>query len=195
MESNALAVDICREDPEAVIIYGEKRDEHSETPDYPCFFMSASLARIVARKRDAVSRCKVFLMREDDIGVNSRGEHLADLPVEVYARTTNGQDRLSGNIRFFDSYDCCARQYWLTRPLCWGERTIVLIGFGKYARSILERAILINVAAVDQCVQYHVFGKGEEFLALHHRLGEVFSINREDNTRDCLIFHREFWGR
>ena len=194
VESNALAVDICREDPEAVIIYGEKRDEHSETPDYPCFFMNASLARIVARKKDAGSRCKVFLMREDDIGVNSRAEHLADLPVEVYARTTNGQDRLSGNIRFFDSYDCCARQYWLTRPLCRGERTIVLIGFGKYARSILERAILINVAAVDQCVQYHVFGEAEEFLALHHRLGEVFSINREDNARDSLIFHREFWG-
>ena len=30
--------------------------------------------------------------------------------VEVYARTTNGQDHLSGNIRFFHSYDCCARQ-------------------------------------------------------------------------------------
>ena len=194
VESNALAVDICREDPEAIIIYGEKRDEHSETPDYPCFFMNASLARIVARKRDAGSRCKVFLMREDDIGVNSRSEHLADLPVEVYARTTNGQDRLSGNIRFFDSYDCCARQYWLTRPLCRGERTIVLIGFGKYARSILDRAILINVATVDQCVQYHVFGDGEEFLALHHRLGEVFSINQEDDTRDALIFHQEFWG-
>lgn len=194
VESNALAVDICREDPEAVIIYGEKRDEHSETPDYPCFFMNTSLARIVDRKRDAGSRCKVFLMREDDIGVNSRAEHLTDLPVEVYARTTNGQDRLSGNIRFFDSYDCCARQYWLTRPLCRGEKIIVLIGFGKYARSILERAILINVAAVDQCVQYHVFGEAEEFLALHHRLGEVFSMGRADNTRDSLIFHREFWG-
>lgn len=195
VESNALAADICREDPDAVIIYGEKRDEHSEAPDYPCLFMSASLARIVARKKRAGTRCRVFLMRENDIGVNSRASCLHTLPVEVYARTTNGHDKLSGNINFFHSYDCCARQYWRSRPLCRNERRIVLIGFGNYGRSILERAILTNVLSVDQCVQYHIFGDAGEFLALHYRLGEVFSLNQESDERDSLIFHDEFWGK
>lgn len=194
VESTVLAADICREDPEAVIIFGEKRDEHSEAPDYPCFFLNTSLARIVAQKKNTGTKCRVFLMRENDIGVNSRANHLHSLPVEVYARTTNGQDKLSGNITFFHSYDCCARQYWLSRPLCRDEKTIVLIGFENYGWSILERAILINVISVDQCVRYHVFGDAREFLAMHYRLGEVFSLNQEDDTRDSLIFHSEFWG-
>lgn len=194
VESNVLAMDICREDPDAVIIYGEKRDDHSEKPDYPCFFLNTSLARIVAQKKNDGEKCTVFLMRENDIGVNSRAAHLHELPVEVYARTTNGHDQLSGNIHFFHSYDCCARQYWLSRPLCRNERTIVLIGFGNYGWNILERAILINVVSVDQCVRYHVFGDAKEFLALHNRLGDVFSLNQEAGVGDSLIFHDEFWG-
>ncbi len=194
VEANVLAADICREDPDAVIIFGEKRDEHSEAPDYSCFFLNTSLAGIVARKKNIGTKCRVFLMRENDIGVNSRAKQVHSLPVEVYARTTNGQERLSGNINFFHCYDCCARQYWLSRPLCRKEKTIVLIGFGNYGWSILERAILINVIAVDQCVRYHVFGDAKEFLTLHYRLGQVFSINEESNTRDSLIFHDGFWG-
>jgi hypothetical protein len=194
VEASALAADIYREDPDAVVIFGEKRDDHSEAPDYPCFFLNTSLAHIVAQKKNAGAKCKVFLMRENDIGVNSRANRLHELPVEVYARTTNGHDQLSGNIHFFHSYDCCARQYWLSRPLRREEKTIVLIGFDHYGRSILERAILTNVLSTDQCIRYHIFGNAEKFLALHYRLRDVFSINQEDSSRDSLIFHKEFWG-
>lgn len=194
VESNVLASDIYREDPDAVIIYGEKRDEHSETPDYPCLFLNTSLPQIVARKKNIGTKCKVFLMKENDIGVNSRANNLHKLPVDVYARTTNGQDKLSGNIIFFHSYDCCARQYWLSRPLCSHENTIVIIGFGNYGWSILERAILTNVISAKQCVRYHIFGDAKEFLTLHYRLQEAFSLNEESDTRDSLIFHDGFWG-
>lgn len=194
VESNALAADIYREDPDAVIIYGEKRDAHSEAPDYPCFFLNTPLSHIVAHKKNIGTKCRVFLMKENDIGINSRAHNLHALPVEVYARTTNGHDKLSGNINFFHSYDCCARQYWRSRPLCRNEKIIVLIGFGNYGWSILERAILTNVISADQCVRYHIFGDAKEFLALHYRLGEVFSLNQESDTRDSLIFHDGFWG-
>ncbi len=117
-EANILAANIYKEDPDTLIIFGEKRDERMEFPDYPCLFINVSPARIVARKKNTGSRCRIFLMKENDIGVNSRAVDLHELPVEVYARTTNGQDHLSGNIRFFHSYDCCARQYWRSKPLC-----------------------------------------------------------------------------
>lgn len=39
-------------------------------------------------------------MKENDIGINRRAINLYELPVEVYARTTNGQDKLSDNIHF-----------------------------------------------------------------------------------------------
>lgn len=192
-ESNTLAANILKEDSDAVIIFGEKKDEHMEFPDYPCLFISASPARIVARKKNTGSRCKVFLMKENDIGVNSRAIDLHTLPVDVYARTTNGQDHLSGNINFFHSYDCCARQYWRKRPLCRHENTIAIIGFGNYGHCILERAILTNVISITQHVAYHIFGDAKEFLAMHRHLHEMFSLDEVSETGDSLIFHDEFW--
>ena len=111
VESNTLAANIHREDPNALIIYGERRNSQSEIPNYPCLYLNVSPNRIVAKKKNTDAKCKVFLMKENDIGVNSRALNLHELPVEVYARTTNGQDKLSGNINFFHSYECCARQY------------------------------------------------------------------------------------
>lgn len=194
-EANTLAVNIYKEDPEAVIIYGEKRDEQMEFPDYPCLFISASPARIVACKKNIGTRCKVFLMKENDIGVNSRAVDLHRLPVDVYARTTNGQDHLSGNINFFHSYDCCARQYWRSKPLCRHENRIVIIGFGNYGRCILERAILTNIISVEQHVAYHIFGDAGEFFSMHMHLNEIFSLGKESEEADSLIFHDEFWER
>lgn len=194
VESNTLAGNIYKEDPNALIIYGEKRSGQSELPNYPCIYLSASPDKIVAKKKKIGTKCKVFLMKENDIGVNSRAVNLHELPVDVYARTTNGQDKLSGNINFFHSYECCARQYWRSKPLCKHENAIVLIGFGNYGTSILERAILTNVIQVKQHVAYHIFGDAREFLALHYRLDEIFSLNKESETRDSLIFHNEPWA-
>lgn len=146
------------------------------------------------KKKERGTKCKVFLMKENDIGVNSRAVNLHDLPVEVYARTTNGRDKLSGNINFFHSYECCARQYWRSKPLCLHENIIVLIGFGNYGQSILERAILNNIVSVEQHVAYHIFGDVGEFLAVHYRLGELFSLNEESGERDSLIFHDSSWA-
>ncbi len=193
IESITLAANIYKEDPDAVIIYGEKKDDQIEFPDFPCQFISVSPARIVARKKGLGTNCKIFLMKENDIGINSRAVDLHELPVEVYARTTNGQDRLSGNIRFFHSYDCCARQYWRSKPLCRHENTIIIIGFGNYGRCILERAILTNIISVDQHVTYHIFGDAAAFLAMHRHLHEVFSLGQISKTTDSLIFHDESW--
>ncbi|MDO5336397.1 MAG: ion channel [Eubacteriales bacterium] len=193
IESNILAAYIYKEDSNAVIIYGEKKDEQMESPDYPCLFLSISPARIVAQKKGVGTKCKIFFMKENDIGVNSRAIDLHELPVEVYARTTNGKDHLSSNINFFHSYDCCARQYWRSQPLCNHEHTIVIIGFGHYGRCILERAILTNIISFEQHVTYHIFGDAKSFLATHYRLNEMFSINEISATGDSLIFHPDFW--
>lgn len=54
VESCTLAANICREDSDSVIIFGEKRDEQTEFPDFPCLFISTSPARIVAHKKISV---------------------------------------------------------------------------------------------------------------------------------------------
>ena len=126
VESDTLAANIYKEEPDALIIYGERRGSHEEIPNYPCLYLSVSPDRIVAKKKNTGTKCRIFLMKENDISVNSRAVNLHELPVEVYARTTNGHDKLSGNIHFFHSYKCCARQYWRSKPLCLHENTIVL---------------------------------------------------------------------
>ena len=69
----------------------------------------------------------------------------------------------------------------------------MLIGFGDYGSSILERAILTNILSVDQHVAYHIFGDAKRFLAIHDHLGELFSLDVESATRDSLLFHEEGW--
>ncbi|MCD7754118.1 MAG: ion channel [Clostridiales bacterium] len=194
IESATLARQILQSDDQAVIIFGQNRDRMDETPDYPCLFANVSPARIARLKGSVGSRCSVFFMQENAIGVDARAVNISDLPVEVYARTVNGEDTLSGNIHFFQCYECCAREYWRQKPLLRRERRIVLIGFGHYGAALLKSAILTNVLSPDHHVAYHVFGDAEQFLQMHDQLGTVFSLQREAEDRDSLIFHDDGWA-
>ncbi len=193
LEADALARQILRDDPRAVIIYGQSQEALETKPDYPCLFIDVSPERIANRKKGKGNRCLVFLMKENDIGVNPRAVDIAAMPVDVYARTENGVDSLSGNIHFFNSYDCCAREYWRNRPLTFEEHAIAIIGFGRYGQAILERAIYTNVLTPGHAVTYHIFGDASEFLRIHTQLGTAFSINEESADRDVLIFHESSW--
>ena len=52
VESNTLAANISKDDPNALIIYGEKRSSQSESPGYPCLYLSVSPDKIVAKKKN-----------------------------------------------------------------------------------------------------------------------------------------------
>ncbi len=194
LESDALARQIYERDAGAVIIYGQSQSVLDEKPDYPCLFINVSPERIVKRKKGKGSRCKVFLMKENDIGTNPRAVGIAALPVDVYARTVSGEDNFSGNIHFFNSYDCCAREYWRNKPLTTTESSIALIGFGFYGQALLERAIMTNVLDPAHRVAYHIFGEVGNFLEIHPGLRLVFSIGEESEEKDSLIFHDTAWS-
>ncbi|MCC8074731.1 MAG: hypothetical protein LIO95_02100 [Clostridiales bacterium] len=194
VESTTLARKILESDDQAVIIYGQSRNKVEETPDYPCLFANVSPARIARRKGDQGSRCSVFFMQENAIGVDPRAVNISELPVEVYARTVNGEEMLSGNIHFFHCYECCAREYWRQKPLLRRERRIVLIGFGHYGAALLKYAILTNVISPDHHVAYHVFGDAEQFLQMHNHLDLAFSMQKEAEDRDSLLFHNSDWA-
>ena len=72
VESNVLAANIYKEDPNALIIYGENRSNQSEIPNYPCVYLTAPLDKIVAKKKNIGTKCKIFLMIENDLGVYKR---------------------------------------------------------------------------------------------------------------------------
>ena len=192
-ESDALAKNILEEDPDAVIIYGVNIDEIAERPDYPCFFINVSPAKIAAKKRGVGRRCNVYFLKENEIGTNMKAVDIYQQPVNVYACTMSGKEMMSGNIHFFHPYDCCARSYWRTHPIKDNEKTIVLIGFGNYGEAMLERAILTNINDSDFDVSYHVFGDSKRFLSIHSNLSTAFGINEESEGHDSLFFHDEEW--
>lgn len=192
-EADTFAKDIIREDPDAVIIFGVSREKEIEKPDYPCLFINVSPARIVSHKKGAGNRCKLFFLEEDDIGRNLKAADVHALDADVYARTMSGQEKMSGNIHFFHSYDCCARSYWREHPLEQNEDIVVLIGFGNYGMSLLERAILMNINDSDFDVSYHIFGDSKRFLEIHTNLDIAFGINEVRKGYDSLYFHGEDW--
>lgn len=192
-ESDTLAKDILHEDENAVIIYGIRRDEEIETPDYPCMFLNVSPSRIVDQKHGKGKKCTFFFMKENDIGVNMKAIGLHQLPIDVYARTTSGRENMSGNIHFFHSYDCCARSYWRTNPIHTSEKIIVLIGFVHYGEALLERAILTNIISSSQEICYHVFGDASRFLRIHQNLHKIYYINKRVYHHDSIFFHKESW--
>lgn len=192
-EADVLARDVLREDPDGVIIFGIKKDKEIEKPDYPCFFINVSPARIVAHKQGAGEKCKLFFLDEDDIGRNVKAMHVHELDADIYARTMSGQEKMSGNIHFFHSYDCCARSYWRKNPLHEMEDIIVIIGFGNYGTALLERAILTNINDSEFDVSYHVFGDSRRFRQMHVNLGAAMGINEKKPGCDSVFFHKEPW--
>ena len=192
-ESDTLAKDILSKDEFAVIIYGIRRDDEIESPDYPCLFINVSPARIVAQKRGAGERCKLFFLKENEIGTNLKAIDIHALDADVYSATTSGQEKMSGNIHFFHTYDCCARSYWREHPLDRGEDNIVIIGFGNYGQAVLERAILTNINDSDFDVTYHIFGDAGRFLRIHDHLHLAFGINERKPGLDSLFFYTDDW--
>ena len=192
-EADVLARDILREDPDGVIIFGINKEMEIEKPDYPCYFINVSPAKIVAHKKGNGERCKLFFLDENDIGGNLKAMHAHELDADVYARTMSGSEKMSGNIHLFQSYDCCARSYWREHPLHHMEDIIVIIGFGHYGTALLERAILMNINDSDFDVSYHVFGDSRRFRQIHDNLGTAMGINEKHEGHDSIFFHDEGW--
>ena len=192
-EADVLARDVLLEDPDGVIIFGINKEMEIEKPDYPCFFINVSPARIVAHKKGIGERCKLFFLEEDDIGRNLKAMNVHELDADVYARTISGSEQMTGNTHFFNSYDCCARSYWREHPLHIMEDIIVIIGFGNYGTALLERAILMNINDSDFDVSYHVFGDSRRFRHIHENLGIAMGINERHPGHDSIFFHDEDW--
>ncbi len=192
-ESDVLARDVLREDPYGVVIFAVNREMEAEKPDYPCFFINVSPARIVAHKKGVGQRCKLFFLEEDGIGRDLKAKDVHELNADVYARTTSGRERMSGNINFFHSYDCCARSYWRENPLGRDEDIVVIIGFGNYGTALLERAILMNISDSDFDISYHIFGDSSRFRNIHVQLDAAMGINERCPGKDSIFFHEEDW--
>ena len=85
----------------------------------------------------------------------------------------------------------CARAYWKEY---WikdhGEKKIAIIGAGGYAQRLLEQALLVNVLAWHDPIEYHVYGVSKErYLSWHPQLSQALALDRSDPVKDSVFFH------
>ncbi len=78
-------------------------------------------------------------------------------------------------------------------PLEPEERTVCLIGGGRYGEKLLERALLTNVFERDRRVAYHVFGDYADFRRNHFALEAILHSGDHAVGNDFLYFH-ESWN-
>lgn len=184
----ALAKDLAQQEPDCVLLFPECVG--SAPPERLRYLTySGSPEEIAARKKD---RCSICFM--DDADTYEQAAAALGTGHRVYCRTVFAPDACPENLTLFDPYDCCAQRYWQDHGLKMQERTVVLIGNGKYAENLLTRGLMLNVYAPQRTVAYHVFGDWGNYCRNHHRLAETLCLDGDDPDRDCLFFHRTAWN-
>lgn len=147
---------------------------------------NGSLETLAEKKKD---HCYLCFM--DDADTYEQAVNALGTGHPVYCRTAFAPDVCPENLTLFDPYDCCARRYWQDFGLKPEERTLILIGDGKYAENLLTRGLLLNVYGQERNVVYHVFGEWSHYQRNHHQLKTAFDV---DGVRDCLYFHKTHWN-
>lgn len=93
-------------------------------------------------------------------------------------------------LRLFRKEETAARIYWKEYCLhqqsvrCGHQMKIVFLGFGVLGEELLVYALQDNIFHPNQKIEYHIFGDGDRFLAIHRELSSI---------EDPVIFHREPW--
>lgn len=184
----ALAKDLALQDPNCVLLFPERADS-APPHELPCLCYACSMEELVQRKKNPCSLC--FM---DEADPYDRAVAALQTGHRVYCRTEFAPDACPENLTLFDPYDCCAQSYWQDHGLQAEEKTVVLIGDGKYARDLLTRGLLLNVFDKSRTAAYHVFGNWEDYQRNHHQLSRAVSVDAQTAEKDCLFFHRDAWN-
>ncbi len=186
----ALARDLQKQDPGASIIFCHSEGQETSLPaSRRVVHFTADVTSVAPRLvRDNTS---VFLTGEDIPENYAAAKALSSLPGTVYCRAPE-TDSLPG-VHFFDLNDCTARLYWQTYPLKTEEKTVLLIGWGRLARAMLDQSVASNCFAPFRYTACHLFGDWAQYRLDHPALLRLFA-QEEKADQDALIFHDEPWN-
>lgn len=176
-EALTLSDSIRAEEPEAVTIFCGVTDltDAELQGRRNCFGIKGGFEEALRIRKNAAG-CKLIVMGPDSLANYTGALAAASLSLPVFCQTELVPDQTPENMTLFDRRDCCARRYWQSHPLKEGERTILLIGGGRYGEALLEQALTMNVQGGDRAAVYHVFDEDGAFLRHHPYLGEVLEL-------------------
>lgn len=149
--------------------------------------------RGVAGGQSLLPAHRYILVGPEEKNLSFYREHqreLADKPVYLQSHSLSPLASNHPLLKFFCPEANAARLFWQKRGLyqisCRKKHQlqIVLLGFGRLGEELLLRGLQVNIFAPDQCIQYHIFGGGERFEAIHTGIARI---------EDPVVFHREPW--
>ena len=179
--AEALAKDILKNDPRSRVIFCSSEKAGSKNKLYLSYDVTETV-----RKLHTKMRRRIFLI-SDDIYENYAHAHA--LEGDIWCR---GEETYqSGNVNFFNDYECCARLFWQEHPLESGETSLIIAGDGRTAQALLDQAVLSNCRTPFIKTIYHVFGDWDEYKNFHPGILSYFG--KEDT--DDIIFHSEAWNK
>ena len=184
-ESRALAEALIREDRNRIILFcGD------EEP--PLGIRSPlEIEAICGRKKEGLS---VFCMSESMAENEQLARTLEKWNCSVYCMSSYEPDRVPARQHRFNAADCCARLYWKKYPLRSDRETIVLVGQGAFAASLLEQALAVNIRSCSQEIRYEAYGDFGSFRRNHPCLPEICEVNAARPGRDSLYFRDMPWN-
>lgn len=186
--SRALAGALLAEDPRRTVIFSSPGEE-TELPGISAELSPAELLRFRGRGEGA----HLFFLSED-VSRNEQGA--ADLTgsgCRTYCLSPNRPDKLpEGQLRF-DPWEICARLYWQRFPILRERERIWIVGDGRYARALLEQALLVNLVAPAQQICYTLCGDFADFRRLHPALESLTAPEGTGETGDRLIYWDRAW--
>lgn len=119
-----------------------------------------------------------------------RREKLLNRRVYLKCSSLREQSAAGADLKLFGPEETAARLFWKRCNLyeASAEKNhclkLVLIGFGRLGEEVLKQGLLNNVFSPGQKIEYHIFGDGEAFCAIHSGLCEI---------EDPVLFHKEPW--
>lgn len=186
-DAHTLATALLRQDPGCILIFpnGEKKHAAAENT----VFLSSGIVALI-QLRGGTQGMTYFAMSSDPWENYAAAAAAGEKGVMSYCMGDIRSEALPENVHLFSLAEAVSRRYWDTHPLSEGERCIVLIGGGKYAVALLERALLNNVFIAKSSIEYHAFGTAAVFSDLHP---EIVKALGGSSTGDKLFLHEEAW--
>ena len=144
--------------------------------------------------RDAsfTAPCQVVLFEHDEDAIafyNKNRDKLAAAD-EAYIglnELSTSVSETKGDVFFFSMADIAAELYWENYPIT-EPQTVIIIGEGSYAESLLTQGLLVNLFDIEGGVRYLVFGNFDRYRRLHTQLDDVLACNNDE-----LIFPEDTW--
>ncbi len=128
---------------------------------------------------------------EENLAFYSKNrESLAGHVTYLWSSSLRAQENADPDVRVVCPEETKARLFWKKHCLYdmslrrGHQMKLVFVGFGRLGEELLLQGLQNNIFDPEQRIEYHIFGDGDGFLAVHHQMPQI---------QDPVVFHGGPW--